>query len=412
MRAAAQHDAAVMHASDAAPDGSHGGAAGASGASDAGRGMARNDAGNAGKPQQPGRSATDSGTAAGPARTDAASTDAGSSDAPSGDAGAVRDAAVGRGSPLVVGVGSWGLRGRSSDGAAFSYCGNPSTGDDHSPDLLRNVAYGDGVFIAVGGDANSMVMRSLDGAHWQEDLHATTSCAGEAYPASCQNWMGGVAYGAGVWLAGGGNGALMRSRDAGQTWTGLHPQPTPSPIRDLSYGDGRFVGGTDQGFVIVSDDAGDSWTEHALWNYDTQIAYGGGAFIAWGAHWNGSAFDRACFVSVDGAQNFTACAAEVASASSFAHDGTRWVAATGSSYMTSSDAQSWTSHSAANVPSSLLYLGSSWLGQQGSAVWRADSLDDWQRAATGVPDFRAWTAGLVLDANLPVQGVAECQDRR
>jgi hypothetical protein len=337
----------------------------------------------------------------------ATTADAGNPDA--GDSGA----ATAAGSPLLVGVGNWGLRGRSADGAAWDYCGNLSTGNDHSPDLLRNVGYGDGVLVAVGGDANSMVMRSLDGVHWQEDLHPTSSCAGESYPPSCQNWMGGVAYGGGTWLAGGGNGALMRSRDGGLTWTGLHPQPTPNAIRDLAYGDGRFVAGTDQGVVLVSRDEGDSWTAHALWTYDTQIAYGAGVFIAWGAHWNGSAFDRGCFVGKSSGDSWSACAPRhVADATSFAHDGTQWVAAIAGGYATSTDAVTWTEHTAANVPGLLLFDSQRWLGRQGTEVWQGTSLDTWQRVATNVPDFRAWTAARVLDRNLPVTSPPACQDKR
>jgi hypothetical protein len=87
------------------------------------------------------------------------------------------------------------------------------------------------VFIAVGGDANGMVMRSLDGVHWQEDVHPTNACPGEGYPSSCTNWMGAVTYDAGVWLAAGGNGAIMRSNDGGATWKGVKSTLMEARIR-------------------------------------------------------------------------------------------------------------------------------------------------------------------------------------
>ena len=108
---------------------------------------------------------------------DSAAADAAGVDAPASDASELPDATTtdapmdaaesdaGReGTLRLVTVGNWGLRGAGLDGD-WNVCGNPSTGNDHSPDLLRGVDYYDGVFIAVGGDRNSMVMRSVDGIH-------------------------------------------------------------------------------------------------------------------------------------------------------------------------------------------------------------------------------------------------------
>src|SRR5690606_10850287 len=43
--------------------------------------------------------------------------------------------------PLIVGVGPWGLRISSANLSTWTTCGGPSTGSDHTPDLLRDVAY-------------------------------------------------------------------------------------------------------------------------------------------------------------------------------------------------------------------------------------------------------------------------------
>jgi hypothetical protein len=316
------------------------------------------------------------------------------------------------GSSLFVGVGNWGLRGMTRDGAAWSYCGNPPTGSDHSPDLLRAVGYGDGVFVAVGGDQNSMVMRSLDGVHWEEDLHPTTSCEGEPYPGSCDNWMGAVAYGDGTWIAGGGNGALMRSTDGGETWEGIHPDPTPSAIRTFAFGEGRFIAGTDSGALIVTRDGGNSFESHPLWEHAMRVAYGRGAFVAWGANWNGSGFDRACFVSTNAGDDWTACASEVAQAGHFAHDGDRWHARTDAGYATSDDAITWTPQAAGEVPSEFRWDGERWVGFGGGRGWSGASFEDWASSAEDVPDFRGFTVGFVLEENLPVEGVPACEDDR
>lgn len=272
------------------------------------------------------------------------------------------------------------------------------------------MGYGDGVFVAVGGDANSMVMRSLDGIHWEEDLHPTSACAGEPYPPSCTNWMGGVAYGGGTWLAGGGNGALMRSTDAGVSWTGIHPVDGPNAIRSIAYGAGLFVAGSDGGVVSVSSDAGDNWTNHDLWDHAMPIAFGGGTFLAKGRNWNGSGFDYGCYVSVDQASTWTACAPELLDAGAPTYGDGQWVASTDGGYLSSPDGVSWTMHAATDFPSELRFTGELWIGLRNGDASTSSNLTDWQPAAMSLPGFRAWTGGLVLDENLPVEGLAACQD--
>ena len=347
------------------------------------------------------------------AQPDATQPDAAQPDAAQSDAGAPNPPA---GKSMIVGVGSWGLRARSQEGAPFVICRNPSTGNDHSPDLLRDVGYGDGVFVAVGGDANAMVMRSLDAVHWQEDLHPTAGCS-DSYPSSCNNWMGGVAYHHGVWLAGGGNGALMRSKDGGLTWSGVHPKPTPTPIRHMAGGSGRFVAGGDSGAVFVTSDDGDSWQRFDLWTSQSQgmrIAHGAGSFIAWGTWYNNSTSknEQACFVSADKGDHWQPCDSAVATSASFVHDGTRWVARTGSGYATSADGVSWTMHAASGVPSELLFDGSTWYGRTGSTFSSGATPDAFKViSGTKASDYRSWTIGIVLDSNLPVMGVPECSDK-
>jgi hypothetical protein len=343
---------------------------------------------------------------------DAAPGDASRPDAEPGDA-----APATQGSSMIVAVNSWGMRARSADGGAFVICRNAETSDDHTPDLLRDIGYGAGVFIAVGGDLNSMVMRSLDAVHWQEDLHPTKGCSDPSFPSSCTNWMGGIAFADGVWLAGGGNGAVMRSKDAGLTWQGVHPAVTPTPIRHMAAGSGRFVAGGDAGAVFVSADAGDSWKRFDLWSDHSQaqgmrVAHGAGSFIAWGSWYNGNGFDKSCFVSVDKGDHWKACDASVATSTSFVYDGTRWVTQVAKGYATSTDGVAWTQHTASGVPSELLFDGTTWFGSSGTTLSRGASPDTFKSIPTvTVPDFRAWTIGLVLDANLPVTGIAACTDK-
>lgn len=99
-------------------------------------------------------------------------------------------------------------------------------------------------------------------------------------------------------------------------------------------------------------------------------------------------------------------------ADGFAHDGAQWVASTAGSYATSSDGVAWTHHDASNVPAQLLFADGLWIGRQNGEVRSGQTLDALAHAASSVPDFRAWTAGAVLDANVPVTGVPACADNR
>lgn len=316
---------------------------------------------------------------------------------------------------MIVGVGSAAFRGRSSDGTTWMYCGEPG-GPDHAPNLLRNVAYGDGAFIAVGGDANGMVMRSLDAVHWQEDVHPTTACPGDGYPSSCTNWMGAVAFHAGTWLAAGGNGAIMRSTDGGATWKGLKSMFSEGRIRAMGAGSGRFLAGSDGGAIWVTADDGEHWTKKTPWTAAgpsafLQFAHGAGTFIAFASDFVTSN-ERACFVSANAGDDWTPCAASIKSNTSFVHDGARWVTPASGGYATSTDGASWTIHTASNVPTMLLFDGTTWFGRSGGTIYRGTSPDDFTKVAMNVSEFRGWAIGSVLEENLPITGVPACQDNR
>lgn len=314
---------------------------------------------------------------------------------------------------ILLGVGNFGLRASSEDGTTWTICGNSGGGDNHSPDLLRNVAYGDGIFVAVGGDRNSMVMRSADGVRWEEDLHPTDACPGEPYPNTCLNWMGGVAFGDGVWLAGGGNGALIRSTDAGKTWEGVKPAMNVGPIRDITWGSGLFVASNDNGALLVSEDNGDSWTSHPVWTHPMQVTAGGGTFVAFGSAYNGSGFDYACFVSTDGGSVWNSCPGLISHANSFAYDGTQWVAAIDDAFATSTDGVEWVEQpQPPGTPSGILFTGELWFGRSDGAIVRSSDLNGFQQAAPAgtVPGFNAWTSGKVTMPD--AIDAPECEDNR
>ena len=121
------------------------------------------------------------------------------------------------------------------------------------------------------------------------------------------------------------------------------------------------------------------------------VAHANGTFVAFSRA--ETAAERACFVSGDQGDTWMPCAALVKSSMSFMHDGQQWVAPVMGGYATSSDANTWTMHSASNVPSDLLFDGTTWFGRSGSSVYRGASLDSFARVATNVPSYRSWIIG-------------------
>jgi hypothetical protein len=264
-------------------------------------------------------------------------------------------------------------------------------------------------------------MRSLDGVHWQEDVHPTTACPGDGYPSSCTNWMGAAAFQAGVWLAAGGNGAVMRSTDGGATWKGLKSMFSEGRMRTMGAGSGRFVAGSDvngssPATIFVSADNGDHWTAKMPWTGAPsgaflQFAHGAGTFIAFATS-DVAAGQRACFVSSDLGDNWEACAASVKSNVSFVHDGTQWITPASGGYASSTDGKTWTMHTASNVPTMLLFDGKTWFGRSGGTIYSGSTPDSFAKVAMNIAEFRGWVIGQVFDKNVPVMNVPACQDNR
>lgn len=311
-------------------------------------------------------------------RTDGGARDAGTPSDAGGDVDAERpvdvdggsdggtepaDASAPRGAPIWVGVGSWGYRTSTRDGVTWATVAGPEQGDDHTPDLLRDVAVGGGAIVAVGGDRNSMVMRSVDGERWDEDLH----------PSGTQ-WLGGVAYGDGLWLAGGGVGTVVRSSDGGRTWTS--GASAPAAVRDVAFGDGRFVAVGDGGMIAVTSD-GTSWTDRTRAGAVRleMVAFHAGTFVVAGSEWNGGGFDSSCFVSRD-TETWTPCPFEIGRrvAGVFAADG-RLVVALDPGHQHSTDGLTWT-RSETTLPGQGVYSADGRVvGADGERRYAGSSID-------------------------------------
>jgi hypothetical protein len=142
--------------------------------------------------------------------------------------------------PMLVAVGNDGRRLVSAD--AVSWVGDTRDNLDLSdgPRALRALAYADGMVVAVGGGCDVGCQGRLvtfDGRTWAD----VTLPPG-------QGRLNGVAHGAGVWLAVGTQGPVLRSTDGARTWVATGAAAPPG-LRGVAFG---RVGGQDM-FVAVGD---------------------------------------------------------------------------------------------------------------------------------------------------------------
>lgn len=165
----------------------------------------------------------------------------------SADAGrATVDASTGptaaKGRPVFVAVGYSGLRLVSYDLGLTWNNERTSGGSGDDENLLRAVAIEDGQIVAVGWKA----WTSRDGTTWTE------------HPNPARQWMGGLRFGNGVFVAVGGWGSSMYSQN-GESWTAGRERENNEPARTLAFGNGMFVAATDQKHWWQSID-GRAWT--------------------------------------------------------------------------------------------------------------------------------------------------------
>ena len=151
---------------------------------------------------------------------------------------------------------------------------------------LDQITYGNGRYVAVGSGPNGgLTASSSDLVTW------TTSTPGTPYP------LNAVAFGEGMFIAVGAIGSVSSNNYTGYVisstngldWT-LRSAPTNSntPITDVVYGAGKFVAalGTSAGRVLVSEE-GTNWTFVVVTNGRsfTKLSFTGGKFFASGYHY-------------------------------------------------------------------------------------------------------------------------------
>ena len=153
----------------------------------------------------------------------------------------------------------------SSPGASAGLTGTKGGGF-----ALGGVAYGNGLFVAVGNDSGGpgAVVTSFDGTNWTRRSAGTSK------------YLTGVAFGGGQFVALGSNGSLLTSTN-GIAWT--DNTIGPGTFHDITYGAGQFVAVGAAGKILTSPD-GTTWTTRTSNTASglNAVSYGGGQFLAVG----------------------------------------------------------------------------------------------------------------------------------
>ena len=138
----------------------------------------------------------------------------------------------------------------------------------------RGVAYGNGLWVAVGNGTNSLAY-SMDGFTWTGLGTTVFSSTGQG---------AGVAYGSGVWVGVGYGGNLLATSTNGVTWTGRGNTLFSTNGYGVAYGNGLWVAvGTGNTLAYSTD--GISWTGRGKAVFSTSgfgVAYGSGLWVATG----------------------------------------------------------------------------------------------------------------------------------
>ncbi|WP_020602272.1 putative Ig domain-containing protein [Spirosoma spitsbergense] len=155
--------------------------------------------------------------------------------------------------------------------AQTTWTARPQTGDKQ----LSDVAYGAGTYVAVGGD-DGLIRISTDGITWTNQVAGTNSA----------NGLSAIIYATGKFVAVGNNGRTLTSTD-GLTWT-TQVSGTSTVLQGITYGGGQFVAVGFGGVILTSPD-GITWTARTAdqaGNVTLQfqdVTYGGGQFAVVGS---------------------------------------------------------------------------------------------------------------------------------
>ena len=187
-----------------------------------------------------------------------------------------RAAAFGNGRFACVGTfGGDNIMASSADGAKWEL----GKRDGKYKDYFRGLTFGNGTFMALGGDpgtvgsAKPFVAFSKDGVQWDENA----PCDGKAM-------LRRAVFGKSAWVGVGDRGRIASSPD-GKTWTDAPGTKPIDTLIDVTFGNGVFVGVGLHGLRRTSAD-GTTWAEPIRGNegeHLNSIVFTGKEFVAIGA---------------------------------------------------------------------------------------------------------------------------------
>jgi len=294
---------------------------------------------------------------------------------------------------IFVAVGDGGRRASSIDAIDWDEIvgsGVIDTGAEMGEeDILRAIAVGDGVAVAVGGggadwNGNSMIMRSVDGTSWDEDVLAAT-------PEIADRKLMAVGFADGVFIAGGRQTHILRSDDGGLSWT----RPYPEHVGDTSVFDVAGAGGA---FVLVgmhkdgydtpevayvqrSSDAGLSFDEPTFFGVDgeflTAVATNGEVYVATGP--------QVCLRSVDAGASWDDCGLGAPSYGEVHFARERFIVTYLDGLSTSNDGADWSPHveSSNGVPPKVVFGNGVYAGVRYYDRGLSETLDVWTYSTHG-----------------------------
>jgi hypothetical protein len=137
---------------------------------------------------------------------------------------------------------------------------------------ILSVAYGNGVWVA-GGAGGALRTSTDDAVTWNTQTSNFTTT------------INSVAYANGVWVAGGAGGTLRTSTDNAVTWNTQTSNFGASIIFSVAYGNGVWVAGGQSGTLRTSTNDGVTWNTQTS-NFGASsifsVAYGNGVWVAGG----------------------------------------------------------------------------------------------------------------------------------
>lgn len=289
--------------------------------------------------------------------------------------------------PLWIGVGNFGLKARTFDGVKWDKQGGTGSGNQHTPDLLRGIDYGEGVFVAVGGNNNSLILRSEDSGKTWQDVSLTSG-----------GWLGGVTYfpDTKTWfVAKGYAGTVYFSKDKGKTWKSVDTTKSKfrrsSGVRNMSAYNGKVFAHGDSGTFYVSDDQGVTWQDRQF------TGTGGISFVVFfkGSWYAGGG--NTCKVSKD-LKKWSNCTFPhtVKNIYSGTVTGGIFVMFHNDRYATeftyTADGKTWKNGKTAVYTA--LEGGGLWLGFRYGSLYSGSSVSALKKASGGPGGFRDWVVGL------------------